>query len=210
MYLTIYQKLAFRGISMFFDAFSYSKIPLIFEAHWWTQEKLTNPFKSQYLNDLIRHNLYQHNTWVLRFMPCPITQSSFVFMLLIVDISSFQFGHIFEKTFTSFNLDLLQLWKASPHPPPLPSERKRTDIVPFTASRLPIWWLISFINLMLLLARLLGFHYPFFMPQYSLGIVIVGQRVALRCLRLIDLWCRPILPSTPTRPGSTRLLLRRW
>lgn len=37
----------------------------------------------------------------------------------------------------------------------------RTDIVPLTASRLPIWLLISFISLMLLLAWLLGFHYPF-------------------------------------------------
>lgn len=35
----------------------------------------------------------------------------------------------------------------------------RTD--PFTARRLPIWLLISFISLMLLLAWLLGFHYPF-------------------------------------------------
>lgn len=76
------------------------------------------------------------------------------------------------------------------HPSPLlvPSERMRTDIVPFNASQLPIWLLISFISSMLLLARLLGFHYPFLCRNiHPPRIVVVGEFILSRCLCLIDL-----------------------
>lgn len=81
-------------------------------------------------------------------------------------------------------------------PSPMPSERMRTDIVPFTASQLPIWLLISFISLMLLLAWLLGFHYPFLCCNILLELL----SPASSSCRVVYAWliCGLLIsPSTP-------------
>lgn len=80
----------------------------------------------------------------------------------------------------------------------------RADIVPFTASQLPIWLLISFISLILLLAWLLGFHYPFLCCNILLELL---SEASSSC-RVVYAWLicgLLILPSTPCSVQTCRV-----